>query len=119
MRRSALALSGHLVTIGRFCAIEIALAGFTKATLVHVVVVSALVAPDTRIFFFTNTLAGVNIAWFIFNAADLRAGALATVREGVVPGAAFFALGSVESLVAEAGEGGKSGIAKLFGCSIL
>ena len=71
MRGSALALSGNLVTIGRFRAIEIALAGFTKSTLVHVVVVSALVAPDTRVFFFANTLAGVNIARLVLNAADL------------------------------------------------
>lgn len=115
---TALALSGDLVTIARFSAVQVALARFTKAALVHVEVVRALVAPDTRVFFFASALSRVNVAGLVFESSNFATGAIDTIREGVIPSTAFFALGAVESVVAEAGERAKRSVAKVVGCSI-
>ena len=116
---TALALSGDLVTISGFGAVQVALARLTKTALVHVEVVRALVAPDTRVFFLASALSRINVAGFVFESSNFATGAFDTIREGVIPGAAFLALGAVESAVAKARKGGKSGIAEVVGCSVL
>ena len=105
---TTLALAGDLVTIARFGAVQVALARLTKAALVHVEVVRALVAPDTRVFFLAGALSRVNVAGLVFESSNFAAGAFDTIREGVIASAAFLALGAVESVVAKARKGGKS-----------
>ena len=103
---TALALPSDLITIAGFGAVQVTLARLTKAALVHVEVVRALVAPDTRVFFLAGALSRVNVAGLVFKSSNFATGAFDTIREGVIPSAAFFALGAVESVVAEAGERG-------------
>ena len=103
---TALALPGDLITIAGFGAVQVTLARLTKATLVHVEVVRALVAPDTRVFFLAGALSRVNVAGLVFKSSNFATGAFDTIREGVIPSAAFFALCAVESIVAEAGKRG-------------